>query len=101
MGDGNGLRISHTGIDTLHSHYRPLLLQHTLYVPEIKKNLISVARLVTDCNVLIEFVNDVCLIKDKVTGMVLLQGELKSGLYQVSSPAVHLAFLSSKSDSSA
>lgn len=49
----------------------------------VRKNLISVAKLVVDNGVLIEFVYTVCLIKDKGTRKLLLHGELKDGFYQV------------------
>ena len=77
VGDGTGLHISHTSNVTLYSYCRPLILQGVLYVTKIQKNFISVARLVADCNVLIEFVNNVCLIKDKTTRMLLLQRVFK------------------------
>ena len=54
-----------------------------LYVPAIKKNLLSVAKLIVDNDVLIEFVNSACVIKNKVTRKLLLQGELRDGLYQL------------------
>uniref|UniRef100_A0A803Q7H8 Retroviral polymerase SH3-like domain-containing protein n=1 Tax=Cannabis sativa TaxID=3483 RepID=A0A803Q7H8_CANSA len=39
--------------------------KETVVVPKIAKNLISVSKLTTDNNVLIEFYSDFCLVKDK------------------------------------
>ena len=52
-----------------------------LFVPAIKKNLLSVAKLLADNDVIIAFMNTSCVIKDKGTGKLLLRGELKDGLY--------------------
>ena len=49
----------------------------------MKKNLISVSQLTHDHNVGAEFHSDVCLIKDKASGLVLLRGHLKDGLYRL------------------
>ena len=74
---------SHTGNVVFPTHIRPITLRDVLYVPAIEKNLISVAKLIADNVVLIEFVNSACVIKDKVTRKLLLQGELRDGLYQL------------------
>ena len=79
VGDGSGLKITHTGKVVFPTHIRPITLRDVLYVPAIKKNLLSVAKLITDN----EFVNSACVIKDKVTRKLLLQGELRDGLYQL------------------
>ncbi|XP_010412615.1 PREDICTED: uncharacterized protein LOC104698941 [Camelina sativa] len=47
VGDGQGLPITHTGSAYLTSQTKPLSLTNVLYVPDIKKNLISVYRM---CN---------------------------------------------------
>lgn len=59
VGDGNGLQIKHIGsvmAATLTSE--SLLLKIVLYVPHIKKNLLSISKLLTDNNVVIEFVDN-------------------------------------------
>lgn len=48
-------------------------LFNVLYVPAIKKNLINVARLVIENGVLIEFVDNLYLIKDRDTKKLLIQ----------------------------
>ena len=76
VGDGLGFKITHTGNVVLSTPVRPITLSDVLYVPAIKKNLLSVAKLIVDNGVLIEFVNCACVIKDKATMRVLLRGEL-------------------------
>ena len=86
VGNGKQLSISHVGFGQLHTQTKPvsiITLPHVLHVPNIKKNLISVSQLTNDHNVVAEFHSNMCLIKDKSTGIVLLQGLLKDGLYQL------------------
>uniref|UniRef100_A0A803Q4P4 Integrase catalytic domain-containing protein n=1 Tax=Cannabis sativa TaxID=3483 RepID=A0A803Q4P4_CANSA len=85
--DACKLQISHIGngkLNTKSGNY--LLLKDMLLVPKIAKNLVSVSKLATDNNVLIEFYSTFCLVKDKVTKRVLLHRVLKDGLYQLDSP---------------
>uniref|UniRef100_A0A803PEH4 Integrase catalytic domain-containing protein n=1 Tax=Cannabis sativa TaxID=3483 RepID=A0A803PEH4_CANSA len=87
VGNGSKLRITHIGNGKLNiesGNY--LLLKDMLLVPKIAKNLVSVSKLATDNNVLIEFYSNFCLVKDKVTKKVLLHGVLKDELYQLDSP---------------
>lgn len=55
----------------------------------MKKNLISVSQLTRDNNVVAEFYSDFCLIKYKDSGLVLPQGILKDGLYQLALAFAH------------
>jgi len=52
-------------------------------VPKITKNLLSISKLTVDNNILVEFDENYCFVKDKLTGKALLKGELKNGLYQL------------------
>jgi len=56
-------------------------LQHLLHVPTISKNLLSVSRFACDNHVFFEFHADICLVKHQGTNEILLQGQLKDGLY--------------------
>jgi len=49
----------------------------------MKKSLLSVSPLTKDNNVVVEFDSTSCLIKDKASGLVLLRGMLRNGLYQL------------------
>ena len=88
--DGNGkqLTISNVDLGQLYTQTKPtsiIALPHVLHVPYMKKNLISVSQLTNDHNVIAEFHSFMCLIKDKSSGLVLLRGRLKDGLYQLES----------------
>lgn len=58
-----------------------------LCVPHITKNLLSISKFTRDNNVIVEFFADHCVVKDKHSKIILLQGELKAGLYQLQVPA--------------
>lgn len=83
VGNGEELPISHVGNSALHSSVGSLSLENVLCVPDIAKNLLSVSKLVNDNNVLIEFHADLCLVKDKTTGNVVLTGILEDCLYKL------------------
>lgn len=44
IGDGKGLSITHIGLTSLQTPSQPFQLSNVLYVPHIKKNLISAAK---------------------------------------------------------
>jgi histone deacetylase 1/2 len=80
VGNGAKLEIVASGSSKL----KNLNLHDVLYVPQITKNLLSVSKLTSDNNIIAEFDNNCCFVKDKLTGKVLLRGILKDGLYQLS-----------------
>jgi histone deacetylase 1/2 len=80
VGNGEKLEIVATGSSKLKS----LNLHDVLYVPNITKNLLSVSKLAADNNILVEFDENCCFVKDKLTGKAILRGILKDGLYQLS-----------------
>uniref|UniRef100_A0A803P5A9 Integrase catalytic domain-containing protein n=1 Tax=Cannabis sativa TaxID=3483 RepID=A0A803P5A9_CANSA len=88
VGDGHPLAITHIGSGILSTNvpFKTLVLKDVLLVPEMAKKLISISKLTTDNDILIEFDSDFCFVKDKVTRKVLLTGMLKDGLYQLNSP---------------
>jgi hypothetical protein len=55
VGNGQGLRIHHSGIANLSSPHHNFHLSSLLHVPEITKNLLSVNKFTKDNNVFIEF----------------------------------------------
>ena len=63
--------------------YKPFLLNNIPHVSYITKNLLSISQFTKDNNVLIEFYNDYCLIKDKALKKILLEGALRNVLYQL------------------
>ena len=52
-------------------------------MPSITKNLLSISKLARDNNAFAEFFANGCVIKDKRTKRVLLQGSLNRGLYEM------------------
>jgi len=54
-----------------------LNLHDVLYVPKITKNLLSISKLTVDNNILIEFDENCCFVKDKLIGKTLLKRNLK------------------------
>ncbi|GMI66032.1 hypothetical protein HRI_000272500 [Hibiscus trionum] len=81
LGDGTSLNIMQIGRVCLNSSTRPLCLNNTLYVPQISKNLMSVAQFAQDNHVYFEFHATYCFVKDACTHEVLLKGGLDEGLY--------------------
>ena len=82
IADSSSLQITHTGSHTLPSNSRNLLLNKILCVPNVHRNLISVYRLCNTNNVSVEFFPTAFQVKDLSTGVPLLQGSTKQGLYE-------------------
>ena len=83
LGNGQGTHILHTGSASYiapHSH-TAFKLHNLLHVPDITKNLISVAQFAKDNNVYFEFFPNYCNVKHQVTQQILLRGIIKDGLY--------------------
>lgn len=85
VGNGSSMVISHVENSTIPSKYGVLTLNNVLCIPQIAKNLDSVSQLAKDNNVYMEFHSNFYVVKDKFTGVELLKGVSKDGLYQVAS----------------
>ncbi|KAH9763606.1 retrovirus-related pol polyprotein from transposon RE1 [Citrus sinensis] len=87
IGNGVGLCITHTGCAVLRMQRSvndfELKLNNIILVPKITKNLISISKLTRDNDVVIEFTNDFCFVKDKVRNLIILQGKAEKGLYRL------------------
>ena len=81
IGDSSGLHVSHVGSLVLKSPTRTFHLNDTLCVPNILKNLISVHHFTSQNNVFVEFHPLFFLVKDKITGAVLLKSACENGIY--------------------
>jgi hypothetical protein len=79
--DGAGMDISHIGHSTIHAPSRNIHLKNSLYVPQAKKNLVSVHKLASDNDAYLEFHLDFFLIKDQATKSIILEGRCHKGLY--------------------
>lgn len=103
MGDGKVIPITHTGTAQLHASGKLFSLSNTLCAPKIKSNLISVSRFCKDNLTSIEFFPSTFCVKDLDTGIPLLRGQNKDGLYEwpsnaslvSSSPSTNIAVSSS------
>ncbi|KAL5846326.1 hypothetical protein ACOSQ3_009850 [Xanthoceras sorbifolium] len=68
IGNGKKLYVSHIGSSMICSHatlHAYLTLNKILYVPRITKNLLSIAQLTHDNNIIVEFNDAYCFVKDK------------------------------------
>jgi len=81
MGDGSGLPVFHIGSLSLKSSNHVFHLCNTLCVPTIHKNHISVHHFIKHNNVYIEFHPTYFLVKNRITGAILLKGECEDGVY--------------------
>ena len=106
IGNGTGLTISRTGSTSLKTPTHYFSLSNVLYVPTMKKNLISISNLCRTNNASIEFSPTSFFVKDLRTGAILLQGPTKDGVYEWPAatppqPSPLLAFSSVKTTPSA
>jgi len=81
IGDGSGLPVSHIGSLSLKTFNHVFHLRDTLCVPTIHKNLIYVHHFTKHNNVYIEFHPTYFLVKDWITGALLLKGDCEDGVY--------------------
>ncbi|KAJ1692595.1 hypothetical protein LUZ63_009293 [Rhynchospora breviuscula] len=88
IGNGIGMEISNIGTSTLCISNFSIVLKDMLHVPQFKKNLLSLSKLLQDNSLLIEFTFALCSIKDRQTKTLLLQAPLSKGLYLLHLPLV-------------
>ncbi|KAI4347884.1 hypothetical protein L6164_008660 [Bauhinia variegata] len=72
IGDGSALPIIHTGSTTLSTPSYDFSLQNVLFVPTMKKNLISISQFCKTNHISIEFLPTSFHVKDLRTGKILL-----------------------------
>ncbi|KAL4586189.1 hypothetical protein LXL04_010821 [Taraxacum kok-saghyz] len=73
LGNGTNLPISHTGNTSLPTNSRSLNLHNVLIVPQLRNNIISVAKLCKSNHVSVEFFPHHFLVKDLRTGAPLMR----------------------------
>ena len=87
IGNGTGLNIIHIGkvVPRMHNCTDSIVLKlnNILLVPQITKNLISISQLTKDNNVIVEFTDKLCFVKDKMKNLIILQGKAEKGLYRL------------------
>lgn len=80
VGNGQKLDISHIENISIKTKYGPLLLKDVLVVPQLKKNLLSVAQLTNDFPCSLEFDANGFIVKNK-HNKVLAKGSRSGNLY--------------------
>nr|KYP66597.1 Retrovirus-related Pol polyprotein from transposon TNT 1-94 [Cajanus cajan] len=83
VGNGNCLPIHNIGTSKLKnpSNNIAFTLNKLLHVPDITKNLLSVAQFAKENSCFFEFHSTDCFVKSQGSRKILLQGKLKNGLY--------------------
>jgi hypothetical protein len=83
VGNGTSLPVSHIGSASLNLSRCQFILKQLLRVPSICKNLLSVKQFALDNSVFFEFHSSYFVIKDSQTWIILHQGRINDGLYQL------------------
>lgn len=65
VGKGDGLPISHIGDAIIPTNHGNIKLKGVLVIPELKKNLLSIRKILTDYPCIFEFTNFHFVIKDQ------------------------------------
>ncbi|XP_074315635.1 uncharacterized protein LOC141651839 [Silene latifolia] len=88
VGLPNGKRILASKMGTVHIDSN-IVLRRVLFVPHLTCNLISVSQLTEDTDYVLQFTKDRCLIQDHTLRKMIGVGELRDGLFLLSSASVH------------
>lgn len=84
VGNGQGLKITHIGCTSVYTSLGThLYLTNVLCVSNITKNLIGISKLLLDNNIIVEFLSNMCFIKDKMKGTLLAQETAEGGLFKL------------------
>ena len=81
LGDGKTLAVSHTGFVQIPAYSKNLSLPNVLCVPNLRNNLVSIAKLCRTNHVSVEFFPSYFVVKDLYTGASLLRGENIDDIY--------------------
>lgn len=91
VGNGSGLCITHTGFSTLKSSNSKFLLKKFFRCPQFAANLLSIQKFCKNNNcwfaLTANFFFFFLVVKDMLTGQILLQGPSKEGLYPIKLPS--------------
>lgn len=80
--------ISYVGHTTIHTPSHNIHLNIVLYVPQAKKNLISIHHLAIDNSAFLELHPNFFLIKDRATKITLLKEKCHKGLYPLPASSI-------------
>jgi hypothetical protein len=88
VGNGTGLSISHIGSSILYnsktSFKHPFKLKTILHCPSAAANLLSIHKFCVDNKCWFILTDSCFVVKDNLTGQILLQGPSRDGLYPIS-----------------
>jgi transposase InsO family protein len=93
VGNGAGLQIKNLGSSVVHSHFPKhphLFLKDILHCPDASANLLSINKFCIDNNCWFALTGSHFIVKDNLTGQVLLQGPSVNGLYPIPLHPKHL-----------
>ena len=82
ISDGTGLHITHLGTTSLSTYSNSFTLQNVLSVPHMKRNLIYISQIFKTNKTSVEFLPYSFRVKDMQTGVILLHGYTKEGVYE-------------------
>jgi hypothetical protein len=83
VGNGGGLSITHIGSTSFNTPKSTLHLKKILCCPNASANLLSIQKFCKDNNCFFKLTDTYFLVKDNLTGEILLQGPSEGGLYPV------------------
>ncbi|KAG7556724.1 Reverse transcriptase RNA-dependent DNA polymerase [Arabidopsis suecica] len=95
VGNGAGLPITTTGSITFPTTTQNLLFDNVFYVPNMKKNLISVNKLCRSNGVMVQMCPNDFQVKDLNTGATIIKGRANAGLYEWPTISSRSSFASS------
>lgn len=85
VGNGEKMVVKHTDFTSLPCKKHNLKLNRVLHATQVTKNMISVSKLTSDNNIIVEFDSYECYVKDKSMWMTLLKRNMKDRLYEFQS----------------
>jgi len=88
VGNDDSLHISHVGNSSIHLGTKSLSFNDILVVPQLKENLVSIAKLTKDNNCVFACFSWGYIIKDLATRVILLKGPVKDNLYPIPAHAL-------------
>jgi hypothetical protein len=83
VGNRGGLSITLTGSISLHTPKTTLHLKDILCCPQASANLLTIQKFCKDNNCFFKLTDTYFLVKDNLTGEILLQGPSEGGLYPI------------------
>ena len=90
VGNGQDLQISTIGSSNFRSVHGDICLKNILHVPQITKNLLSITKLTSDNNTVVEFNKNRVFVKDKVSKRFYCKELLKMDFTKCCSQACSL-----------